>query len=512
MSSSGWAFDRGCVGGGTRHSGRTAFARVAVVAVLSVWAILASAISAQAQTVTTGPPVAVTTTGAIVSITFNPEGQTVGYQVLVGPSGGPLTSAEGFLTGPFSGTDDVNETVNLTNLTPNTSYTYQAEVVEFDNDATTDGATGTFTTASLPTGPGTPLIPPQNPDADGIFGFCSSDAECLADANGVRAAQEGLPAIALPSNWSTLTGPEQLFVYTDLERTSRGETAIPNLVNSYDGDVQTGVQNDADPDLSIFPNGNATSIWAGSFPTPLGALYGWLYNDGPGSANLDCTTATAVGCWGHRDNILDNPGGIIGNPTEMDAVVGPDNNGNTGYAALFVNNPSPTPAANVVFSWASEQPFLAAPPLGGLVPHGRAPEDSHLAFGKSTFVAAAGHKVPAVILNTQVKEKAGTLVSYSDSQAAVTTFTVDQTLSGVISKGRCVAAPAHARKHETACIRHHTLGSFAHADAAGTNRFRFMGRLNGAELKPGPYLMLASPRNRAGLSGATVRQVFEVVR
>ena len=37
-------------------------------------------------------------------------------------------------------------------------------------------------------------------------------------SNGVRANQEQLPPLSLPSNWSTLTGPEQLFVWTNLER------------------------------------------------------------------------------------------------------------------------------------------------------------------------------------------------------------------------------------------------------------------------------------------------------
>lgn len=29
-----------------------------------------------------------------------------------------------------------------------------------------------------------------------------------------------------------------------------------------------------------------------------------MYNDGWGSANVDCTSSMAPGCWGHRDNIL----------------------------------------------------------------------------------------------------------------------------------------------------------------------------------------------------------------
>jgi len=491
---------------------RGILSRVGLVVLSSACATLAFAGSAWAQTVTTGPPVAVTTTGAEVSITFNPGGTAVGYQVLVGPTGGPLTSQEGFLTGPFSGTADVNETVGLTNLMPNTSYTYQAEVVEFDNDATTDGATGTFTTTSVPTGPGTPIVPPQNPPTDGIFGFgCSTDTECVADLNGDTALQEGLPPVALPSNWSMLTPGEQLFVATNLERVVRGETPIANFVNSYDAAVQAGVQSDSDPSLANLP-GPGGSNWAEGNPTPLGAEYSWLDLDGPGGGNIDCTAPTDAGCFGHRDNILANASGPVGNPTEMDAAAGTDNNGNNSYTEIFVNNPNPTAASAIVLSWATEQQFLAPPPLGGLAPHGPIPKDSHLVFSKSTFAAVAGHLVPAVVLNTQLRRNAGTVVSYRDTQKATTTFTVKQQLAGVIKNGRCVAAPRHKRKGEKGCIRTETLGSFVHADAAGANRFRFMGRLNGRVLKPGDYLMSGSPRSRSGRRGAAVQHGFKVVR
>ena len=33
-----------------------------------------------------------------------------------------------------------------------------------------------------------------------------------------------------------------------------------------------------------------------------------MYDDGPHSPNMDCTSATASGCWDHRRNILSNYG------------------------------------------------------------------------------------------------------------------------------------------------------------------------------------------------------------
>ncbi|HUY24713.1 MAG TPA: hypothetical protein VMV09_05335, partial [Candidatus Saccharimonadales bacterium] len=32
----------------------------------------------------------------------------------------------------------------------------------------------------------------------------------------------------------------------------------------------------------------------------------WMYNDGPGSFNIDCPSASSPGCWIHRDDILLN--------------------------------------------------------------------------------------------------------------------------------------------------------------------------------------------------------------
>jgi hypothetical protein len=33
-------------------------------------------------------------------------------------------------------------------------------------------------------------------------------------------------------------------------------------------------------------------------------MYFWMYDDGTGSANVDCSPASPSGCWGHRENIL----------------------------------------------------------------------------------------------------------------------------------------------------------------------------------------------------------------
>ena len=280
----------------------------AVVAASAAIAIamlpLATPASAGTAIITLGATTGATTTGAVVNFSWNANGEPDAYfiEAFYEPSGTPITgtspqaSDDAFTTAGASG----NFTIVVDQLQPNTTYNYELEA--FCNgcgDPTVDSSTGTITTTANPTGPGTPLIPPNNPSANGIFGFCgaTTDQACLNDINGTRAAQEGLPPISLPSNWSSLSGLEQMFVLFNLERVSRGEAPITNLVNSYDSAVQTGLTNDADPDVQNAP-GAALGIWAGAFPNLVSATYGWMYDDGPGGENADCTTPDIAGLLG----------------------------------------------------------------------------------------------------------------------------------------------------------------------------------------------------------------------
>ncbi len=112
--------------------------------------------------------------------------------------------------------------------------------------------------------------------------------------------------------YDKLTPIEQLFVTVNLERTARGKAPAVVLTRSLDKVAQKGANNDADPPLDKVPNplpGGGRFIglggnWAGGWDNALGANYAWMYNDGPGSDNGDCTKTNKRGCWGHRDNIL----------------------------------------------------------------------------------------------------------------------------------------------------------------------------------------------------------------
>jgi hypothetical protein len=121
-------------------------------------------------------------------------------------------------------------------------------------------------------------------------------------------AQEGIGPMVLPADFADLTPSEQLFVMVDCERVDRGLTPIAGELTSLDQVAAGAAQDQSDPSL---PSGGiaglAISAWTGNWALTEGvgdALYEWMYDDGLGSINVDCTEADQSGCWIHRDNIL----------------------------------------------------------------------------------------------------------------------------------------------------------------------------------------------------------------
>jgi len=115
-------------------------------------------------------------------------------------------------------------------------------------------------------------------------------------------ASEGLAPESLPADWYGLSPAQQLLVATNSERTVRGLAALTEN-SSLDGDAAQGASSGTDPS----PSQNYQSWgsnWAGDYQNALEAAYAWVYNDGPGSPNVDCTPSNPAGCNGHRKNVL----------------------------------------------------------------------------------------------------------------------------------------------------------------------------------------------------------------
>ncbi len=107
------------------------------------------------------------------------------------------------------------------------------------------------------------------------------------------------------------------------------------------------------------------------------------------------------------------------------------------------------------------------------------------------------------------KRKTGTNVSYRDTQAATTTFTVLQPRRG-IRRGRSCVKPKRGQRGRR-CTRYVAVGKFTHRDRAGANSFHFSGRVRGRKLAPGTYRLQAVPRF-AGRNGRAIFNSFRIVR
>jgi hypothetical protein len=154
---------------------------------------------------------------------------------------------------------------------------------------------------------------------------------------------EGVSSMSLPSTWSTLTPPEQLFVLTNLERVDRGIPPIEGLSAGLNTYAQAGANSGRDPSFPPYATaGGSTYATTSSLGT---AMAEWMYDDGPGGTNVDCPAAGAPGCWVHRNIIL----GQYAAPALMGAGYGP------ATTQLFVGGDT---ADTPYFTWSQVTPFL----------------------------------------------------------------------------------------------------------------------------------------------------------
>jgi hypothetical protein len=195
-------------------------------------------------------------------------------------------------------------------------------------------------------------------------------------------AAEGVGPLVLPADYDSLNVPEQLLVLADLERVDRGLPGFAGLSAELDQLASTGASANTDP---AGPAGSDWgSNWAGGEASALLADYDWMYDDGPGSPNLDCTATNATGCWDHRGNIL----GDYGTDPSMGAAQATVN-GVTSMTEVF----SSAPAGQLDFALPEMSSGVAAntssasgPATGYLQ---SASDGAVFAYGKAGFSGSA---------------------------------------------------------------------------------------------------------------------------
>jgi hypothetical protein len=177
-------------------------------------------------------------------------------------------------------------------------------------------------------------------------------AAVLAAINHAHALERIRPMV-LPANFAQLSVPDQLFVAVNLERVDRGLPAFGGLTTILNGNAQRGADEADDPPDPGSSYALDDAEWAGGSSNGLDAVYGWMYDDGFNSGNLDCERRGAPGCWGHRKGILDDFGS--GANLIMGAALDPSgdtHSGDTGGTSMAVTLAvAEAPARSFTFTW-----------------------------------------------------------------------------------------------------------------------------------------------------------------
>ncbi len=121
---------------------------------------------------------------------------------------------------------------------------------------------------------------------------------------GLNAAleREGYKPIQLPANYNSFDVASRFVILLNLVRTDMGLAPL-HRNTSLDAIARSGAAALADPNGP----GEQDGVWAGA-STATGALYAFLFADGYGQGNIDCTAPTSSGCWAHRRALLANYG------------------------------------------------------------------------------------------------------------------------------------------------------------------------------------------------------------
>ena len=143
--------------------------------------------------------------------------------------------------------------------------------------------------------------------ASAVSTFClGQEVEAIDNAR----AQEGVAPINIRlAAWRRLSSPQQLFVLANLERNARGLSPAVAMTAQLDRVAAIGAANTNDPILTgwTLTSGKHVVTWSSNWAGGVSGLeadYFWMYSDGRGGYNVDCTAASSSGCWQHRENIL----------------------------------------------------------------------------------------------------------------------------------------------------------------------------------------------------------------
>lgn len=153
-----------------------------------------------------------------------------------------------------------------------------------------------------------------------LYNSSKKCTDLLLSAVNQAQVSEHLERFTLPSNYFQLGATRQLFVLVNLARLSLGIPPLVGLSPYLSSAATQAARQSEDPAFQtsygpvhvwLPPGGGMYAFggaWAGDSVNTVAALFGWFYDDGWGGSkatwNFDCSSPTASGCWGHRDELL----------------------------------------------------------------------------------------------------------------------------------------------------------------------------------------------------------------
>jgi hypothetical protein len=180
------------------------------------------------------------------------------------------------------------------------------------------------------------------------------------------------------------------------------------------------------------------------------------------------------------------------------------------------------PGDRLSYSWRFDDGQTATGPT---VSHGFATAGSHsgtvtvmdldgltaTATARVTVTSSGPGRDSSLRVKPRVLTKRGAIVSYIDSLAETTRFTVQRPVAGVRRGHKCVkpGGGAIAGEGHKRCTLWISVGSFKRSDTAGKNHFRFSGRVKHHRLAAGKY-RLEAQTTLDGVRGGRAYRSFTV--
>lgn len=226
-------------------------------------------------------------------------------------------------------------------------------------------------TTSLPPDPSSNYMQALNscPSFDGVQADLSTSCETtlISDLDYARATYDGNSTpYQVPTGFWSMQPDQQLLILANQDRISYGEAPILGVNTQLDAAALAGAQAGQDPIGPSSVASAAIDAWGSDLAVgtanAVQAYLLWMYVDGYGSPNVDCTSPSASGCWGHRHVILWPFGGD--QQLYMGAAQTVTSSGLAGGTTLLAQTMLVADASTAIstsFTWQQAEQMLPAP-------------------------------------------------------------------------------------------------------------------------------------------------------